>query len=633
MQFELYEPFCSVAATFWRFDVNQTSIFLHLPLNIPLDKKCDFLYNLSTGKNHFYGILESIYMGDVMEVKKEKKRSKKKIMTIALFVLIALAAILCYLLNRNEKIEILHGYVASDTANVVIFDASGEEVETIARGSTVDYARLPDVKGTDGKKEPAQQYALYTQDSNGKWSAQDRFIRTKHVVADLADVVITEKLYVRTPTNLTDVTGVHLGALVTRGQSLSVIGYDGLQEDGSISRYHVTTDSGENGYILPDRYAFVSQIDDAVQHDPKTYAIHVERGDSYGGGDAADLDYFPREKCQFDENKMPDVVNAFYMSSEVLSLVDEYIQVARGSRFNAFVVDILDGGVVGYASPVLQKYCPSTQGCAQNTMEEYKNCIQKLKDAGFYVIGRMTTFNDPYLAADHPEKTISDLSGNPMRISGMYWPTPYDREVWEYKVDLAVEAATEMGFHEIQFDYVRFPDGTWTADQNGSIDYHNRNGESKAQAIERFLMYACDRLHAMNVYVAADVFGECANDYVTAYGQYWPAISQVVDVISAMPYPDHYGASGSYLPWEHPYETLYGFASSAVKRQEETNSPAVVRTWIQAYNAIREPYTVYGPTEMIAQANALTDAGCTGGIITWNAASSLSKYAALARQY
>ena len=77
-------------------------------------------------------------------------------------------------------------------------------------------------------------------------------------------------------------------------------------------------------------------------------------------------------------------------------------------------------------------------------------------------------------------------------------------------------------------------------------------------------MYACDRLHDAGVYVSADVFGECAEAYVTAYGQYWPAISNVVDAISAMPYPDHYGASGDWLPWEHPYETCLLYTSRCV---------------------------------------------------------------------
>ena len=193
-------------------------------------------------------------------------------------------------------------------------------------------------------------------------------------------------------------------------------------------------------------------------------------------------------------------------------------------------------------------------------------------------------------------------------------------------MDLAVEAVELMGFHEIQFDYVRFPDRTSSYENAGTIDFHNTYEETKAQAIQRFLMYAADTIHEHGAYVSADVYGESAFTYVTAYGQYWPAISNVVDAISGMPYPDHFGASGSWLPWEHPYETLNSWGRSVMERQGETATPAAVRTWIQAYNAIHEPYNTYGPDQVAAQIRGLRDAGCTGGYMTWNSAASLDKY-------
>ena len=323
---------------------------------------------------------------------------------------------------------------------------------------------------------------------------------------------------------------------------------------------------------------------------------------------------------------MPGTVKALYLNNEAIRNPEAYIAVADGCGINAFVVDVMDGGAIGYASPVMQQYSPSAYEDAYNTLEDYQAAVRKLKDAGYYIIGRITAFNDPNLATDHPECVVADLDGNPLKIGGMYWPSVYNRRVWQYKVDLALEAARTMGFNEIQFDYVRFPDGTWGYDEAGTIDYRNTNDESRAQAVQRFLQYAADRLHEAGVYVSADVFGECAEKYVTAYGQYWAAISGVVDAISAMPYPDHYSASGSWLPWEHPYETMKTFGEKAAARQQETPSPAAVRTWIQCYNAIREPYNTYGPDEVAAQIRALNDTGNTGGYMTWNAASSLDKY-------
>lgn len=354
--------------------------------------------------------------------------------------------------------------------------------------------------------------------------------------------------------------------------------------------------------------------------------LHADRGDSYGGGDAAGLDYDAYEKPKFENNVMPGTVKALYLNNEAIRNPEAYIAVADGCGINAFVVDVMDGGAIGYASPVMQQYSPSAYEDAYNTLEDYQAAVKKLKDSGYYVIGRITAFNDPNLAADHPECVVADLSGRPLKIGGMYWPSVYSRDVWQYKVDLALEAARTMGFNEIQFDYVRFPDGTWGYDEAGTIDYRNTNDESRAQAVQRFLQYAADRLHEAGVYVSADVFGECAEKYVTAYGQYWAAISGVVDAISAMPYPDHYSASGSWLPWEHPYETMKTFGEKAAARQQETPSPAAVRTWIQCYNAIREPYNTYGPDEVAAQIRALTETGNTGGYMTWNAASSLDKY-------
>ena len=93
-----------------------------------------------------------------------------------------------------------------------------------------------------------------------------------------------------------------------------------------------------------------------------------------------------------------------------------------------------------------------------------------------------------------------------------------------------------------------------------------------------------------------------------------------------MPYPDHFAQNGTYRPWEHPYETLLDWAKNAVKRQTETPSPAIVRTWIQAYDAIRPPYNTYGAEEVAAEVRALRDTGCSGGFMTWNGGSDINKY-------
>ena len=502
------------------------------------------------------------------------------------------------------------GFIGASDLAVELYDEEGAVIATLTRGTGVEYEKLPDGRIqilVDGVPGCLQEDA--------------------YIVSQVADTVAAHTQYVRTAVNLRDAEGKLLETLAEKGEAVTVTGCDYLREDGAVHMYRVDL-MGQEGYMLP-WYLTESETEAAANYDDGSYLIHEGREDRYGGGGAANLDYYPREKVAFADNPMPEECRALYVAAWCLENVEEYLQIADNSGINAFVVDITDGGAVGYAADVMQTYCPSGAAAANNTAEDYQAAIQKIKDAGYYVIGRITTFNDTYFVSDHPEYAITDTEGAPLKLGGEYWPTPFNRSVWEYKVALAVEAVERMGFHEIQFDYVRFPDLTWKYEKAGTIDYHGPYAETKAQAIQRFLMYAADVLHEHGAYVSAAVFGESAYDYVTAYGQYWPAISNVVDAISGMPYPDHFSESGSWRPWEHPYDTLYSWGRSAMARQAETATPAVVRTWIQAYNAIRKPYNTYGPEELTAQINGLRDAGCSGGYMTWNGASSIDKYTKL----
>lgn len=539
------------------------------------------------------------------DLKKKSTQWLIPVLASAVIVLTLMVAIIV----RHHKAPLVteEGFIAAPTETAVLYDKDGNELETLIRGSTVTYV----VEAPD-KDDPRIRIVL----------GEDEFgyLPPENLATDLAQVVTTPTVYAKRAVNLLDEAGVVPGTLVTRGQALTVMGYDGLAGDGSVTRYQV-----DGGYIT----AFNVCLDEAsatAVYDSDLLALHTSRGDSYGGGDAKDLDYLPCEAPHFENNVMPDEVKALYLNVEAVTRAADYVAVADSCGINAFVVDIMDGGAIGYASPVMQAFSPSAYRGAYNTAEEYRQGIATLKDAGYYVIGRITTFNDPNLAVDRPECLIADKSGAPLEIGGMYWPSVYNRAVWQYKVDLGLEAAEMMGFNEIQFDYCRFPDGTWRYEDSGNIDFRNTYNESKAQAVQRFLQYAAARLHDAGVYISADVFGECAEDYVTAYGQYWPAISAAVDAISAMPYPDHYGASGDYLPWEHPYDCMHAFGEKAAARQKETVSPAAVRTWVQAYDAIREPYNTYGPDEVGAQIRALRDTGNTGGYLTWNGASPIGKY-------
>lgn len=544
-----------------------------------------------------------------MQATKEtvQKRPHTALWVILCVVLLCAAGAALYFCRWAEKpLTLAEGYVAAEGLTADITDGEGAVLSQPVRGTKVTY-----VVEDEDKDHPGLVRLVLGEDSFG-------YLAREHLVTDPKDVVAAKTVYVRTAVNLLDEAGAVPGRLVQKGEALTVTGWQDMDASGAVGRWQV-----EGGYIRAE-YVTMDEPSAKAQYDQEVYQLHAERGDSWGGGDAAGLDYFPREKASFEGHPMPGEVKALYLNNESIAQAAEYVEVADSCGINAFVVDIMDGGAIAYPSEVMKQYSPSAYESAYNTLEVYQTGIKTLKDAGYYVIGRITAFNDPHLAEDHPECVIADQAGEPLQIGGMYWPSVYSRFVWQYKVELGLEAARLMGFDEIQFDYMRFPDGTW-AFEEGTIDYRNENGESKAQAVQRFLMYACDRLHDAGVYVSADVFGECAEAYVTAYGQYWPAISNVVDVISGMPYPDHFAQNGTYRPWEHPYETLLDWAKNAVKRQTETPSPAIVRTWIQAYDAIRPPYNTYGAEEVSGQIQALLENGLDGGIMAWNAMCSIPK--------
>ena len=387
-----------------------------------------------------------------------------------------------------------------------------------------------------------------------------------------------------------------------------------------VNKYKIKYNEVE-GYVFA-KYLVNTQELALVNYDNGSYSTHSKRTNYYDKSESAgSLDYYPREKGNFENNVMPKVVNALYLSMGDIGSIDSFIELAKNTGVNAFVVDIKDGQLA-YQSNVAKEYSPKDIG--YHSIENYKKAIQKLKDNGFYVIGRICAFKDGAFALANQDEALS-RKGKIYYYGGEYWPSVYSRKVWEYKIELAKEAVELFDFNEIQFDYVRFPE---TAPWLTNEELRNKYNETKSQGIQNFLIYATDELHQLNVYVSADVFGEASYTYIPGYGQYWAAISNVVDVISSMPYTDHFGSNVD--TWTNPYNIMSNWASTAAARQKETTSPAIVRTWVTAYNVPYWNPTVNCDVNYIkSQMKALTDNNLLGGVMTWNAwgaASKVKKY-------
>jgi len=513
-----------------------------------------------------------------------------------------------FLFQKKEKM--VERWLRSETPTVSFYDDSLQEIKKVARGIKVQVL-------TPTKKKEEVYHKI-------KYKDEEFYVKESALTEHEKDFVLEKKVFVRTPATLySDIKEGIISGLAKKGDALEITGYDGLKEDGSVEIYHTKEGSIYGKYV-------VFQAEEALKVNEEYASFHKERGNTLGGGGAEDLDYYPYEKANFEDNVMPSQVYALYLNNHANTIlhVDDYIAYAKTTKINAFVIDIKDNCSPGYSSSVMKKYSQTNDKNALNSYDDYKKAIQKIKDAGFYTIGRITVFKDEYYALDHKEHAITDTrTKKPFYYNDTYWPSPYQRDVWMFNVALAKEAVLEMGFQEIQFDYVSFPDRSSSFEKQGFMDFKNEFQEEKAQAIQRFVAYATDELHKVNAYVSIDVFGESAYTYVTAYGQYFAAISNIADVISGMPYPDHFSRNtfGIPEPWKDPYGLLTIWANYVKQRQKEIPTPAKVRTWIAAYDSIIDG-TVYNGPLVSKQIQALFDVGLTGGYMTWNSSSNLEKY-------
>lgn len=542
----------------------------------------------------------------------EKRRKKRRVnplkvgIAIGIFAIIVVLVVL--LLGKGKDIINKEAmYLASSDKVVKLYiqddDGNLKEDKDLVRGTKV--SSYKDTITKDNKSYIKIDYdkSIYYVDSGS-------------LVKDAKSAVLEKVKYVRTSVTVyQNSEDSKIESFIKKGNKIDVTDYDKLLEDGSVNMYKIKNDNTE-GWVYGKYLVNDEETANEVYNENSVYDTHKDR--KYGlrelyGGKASTLDYYPYERVEFENNKLLKSAKAMYLNAGTIGSIDSYLKIAKENGVNAIVVDIKDGALA-YSSEVAKEISPTAYKTAINDNSLYKAAIDKIKEAGIYAIGRIVVFNDTHYAKDHPEDCINSTG----------WPSAYSRNVWYYNVELAKEAAREMGFNEIQFDYVRFPENAYNL-SIAKADFKNKYDEEKAEAVQNFLFYATDQIHKEDIYLSVDVFGECSSEYVTAYGQYWPAISNIVDAISSMPYTDHFGRSVD--TWTNAYQTVNNWAKGASARQKEIPTPAVARTWITAYDTpYWNPKVIYNAGKIEDQVRALYDAGLDGGFITWNSASSLAKY-------
>lgn len=327
----------------------------------------------------------------------------------------------------------------------------------------------------------------------------------------------------------------------------------------------------------------------------------------------------------------PTPVKAIYMSECAVgtpSLRDSLVNLIDTTELNAVVIDIKDyTGKLSFTpdNPALADSVSDQCGAA-----DMKDFIQKLHDKNIYVIGRITTFQDPYYTKLHPDlavKLVSDHNAVWKDYKGLAFIDVGAKPYWDYVVSIATSSYAE-GFDELNFDYIRFPSDGPMKDAYYSWD----QGQSKSESLEHFYQYLNQQLKPTGVVMSADLFGMVTTNYDDLnIGQVLERALPYFDFIDPMVYPSHYpkGFNGYSDVNAHSYDIVNFSLSHAVERTIATttkidsfaytrigsSSPALyekpsysaskIRPWLQSFD-----YPVTYTPEMVAdQIRANTAAG------------------------
>ena len=298
----------------------------------------------------------------------------------------------------------------------------------------------------------------------------------------------------------------------------------------------------------------------------------------------------------------------------------ELIDVARKTEVNALVLDVKDDrGYVLYRSsvPLAREIGADTTTPVSAT--RIRAILDTMRANGIFPIARIVVAKDPILAdAKHEWAVLRCADGKPwLDEDGKPWLDPHQRGVWRYAADLAAEAVG-LGFSEVQFDYVRFPEQRLSPESCFPL----AKGRARDQVIREQLGYLKERVTPLGVPMAIDVFGLTTTDSTDmGIGQRWEQFADQADVVLPMTYPSHYssGMYGLANPNASPYATIDHANRDAKARNANVAHPPQIVPWYQDFTLGDPPYGV-------AQIRAQMQAGYDNGVRSWILWNPGSKY-------
>jgi len=281
------------------------------------------------------------------------------------------------------------------------------------------------------------------------------------------------------------------------------------------------------------------------------------------------------QKDQTAHMDTPEAVRAIYVSSCAVSTPsfrNRLIKLVDDTELNALIIDIKDyTGTISFPTKndVLRPAWEASK-CGASNM---KDIIANLHEKDMYVIGRITVFQDPFLASRRPDLAVHTASTQEVWTDnkGLHFTDVGAREVWEYHVMLSKEAYN-IGFDEINFDYIRYPSDGPVSD----IHFPHSDGENKQYELEAFFAYLDKELRKdKKITTSADIFGMTTTAWNDLnIGQILERTLPYFDYVAPMVYPSHYpdGFNEWANPDDYPYEVIRYTVGSAVERAVATSS-------------------------------------------------------------
>lgn len=287
---------------------------------------------------------------------------------------------------------------------------------------------------------------------------------------------------------------------------------------------------------------------------------------------------------------------------------------AKTAGINTIVLDLkAEDGLLSWESDIpLAKQ----MGANERKIGNLADFVKQAHDKGFWVAGRIVSFNDKVAYKAQPSWRIPGFEGQ-----GYAFIDPKNEEAQNYNIAIAKEAV-KNGVDEIQFDYVRYPE-KWIDGYNRDTTFEYRVGN-----INGYLKKAYAELHPLGVVVGADLFGlttsvDQGDDM--KIGQDYKSAAETVDYVAAMAYPSHYdkGTYGIDNPDAHPGETVKASMQKAIERTPGMSLDKH-RPWIQDFTYPAAGSKHYTGADVMAQVNALRELGIQNFMI-WDPADKYSR--------